>query len=291
MTSVWRRPSLTGLEVLWRWVFGSVALWLIATNAWRIWSAATQGTGQASTLGLDHLTVTDPFAASEKLSVAFAQLWPPAEHTCLWLLPMLFVGWVVASAYGRLAVLRRMDASLRGNVATLMILGALRVLFLAGTIGLWFWGLTLVGEVTVARPISHGEEPTLVVYFALAITETLVLFVAWAAASWVLSIAPLLAMVRGLDSWESLRAAIRLGPLRGKLVEINLVMGIVKIALVVLAMVFSATPLPFQAYTTDTFLWFWWAGITVLYLLASDFFHVVRTASALALCRAYGIDS
>ena len=33
----------------------------------------------------------------------------------------------------------------------------------------------------------------------------------------------------------------------GKLVEINLVLGIVKIALIVLAMVFSATPLPFES--------------------------------------------
>jgi hypothetical protein len=85
----------------------------------------------------------------------------------------------------------------------------------------------------------------------------------------------------------SLRAARRLGPLKGKLVEINLVMGIVKIALIVLAMVFSATPLPFESVTTPEFLAWWWVGVTVFYLVASDFFHVARLVGYLELWRAY----
>jgi len=80
---------------------------------------------------------------------------------------------------------------------------------------------------------------------------------------------------------------LRLGPLRGKLVEINLVMGIVKIALIVLAMVFSACPLPFESVTTPEFLAWWWAGVTVLYLVASDFFHVARLVGYLELWRTY----
>ena len=38
-------------------------------------------------------------------------------------------------------------------------------------------------------------------------------------------------------------------------------MNIVRIALIVLAMVFSATPLPFNTITTQTFLNFWWCGV------------------------------
>jgi hypothetical protein len=70
-------------------------------------------------------------------------------------------------------------------------------------------------------------------------------------------------------------------------VEINLVMGIVKIALIVLAMVFSATPLPFESVTTPEFLLSWWVGVTVLYFLGSDFFHVARQVAYLQLWRAY----
>jgi hypothetical protein len=75
--------------------------------------------------------------------------------------------------------------------------------------------------------------------------------------------------------------------LKSKLVEINLVMGIVKIALIVLAMVFSATPLPFESVTTPEFLLWWWVGVTVLYFLGSDFFHVARQVAYLQLWRAY----
>ena len=69
--------------------------------------------------------------------------------------------------------------------------------------------------------------------------------------------------------------------------EINLVMGIVKLALIVLAMVFSATPLPFsdelgpQALHTVT------ACATIFYLVASDYFHVVRLKSFVELWRVF----
>ncbi len=71
--------------------------------------------------------------------------------------------------------------------------------------------------------------------------------------SWVISVAPLLAMRRGLGAVASLQAALRLGAVKTKLVEINLVMGIVKIALLVLAMVFSASPLPLRPWRRRSF--------------------------------------
>ncbi len=289
MAAVWRRPSLIALEVLWRWVFGLGALWLLATQGWHVWLAATQGSANAAVVNLDHFTIMDPIAASERLAEVFAQLLPPALDVARWLVPLLLAAWVMISAIGRTEVLRRMDPALAARRATLMALGTVRVLFLAATFALWLWMLRWCGGVAVTGPAARGEEPKLVAYFALVIVGTLLIFVAWAMVSWVLSIAPLLAVLRGLGAWESLRAATELGRLRGKLIEINLVMGIVKIALVVLAMVFSATPLPFQAFTTQGFLWVWWAVVTVLYLVASDFFHVVRLAACLALCRAYGV--
>jgi hypothetical protein len=139
----------------------------------------------------------------------------------------------------------------------------------------------------VTGPLARNQEPNLVGYFAIVIVGTLAVFVAWLALSWLLSIAPLLAALRGTGVAASLRGALRLGPLRGKLVEINLVMGIVKIALIVLAMVFSACPLPFESVETQTFLVWWCAGVTLLYLVASDYFHIVRLEAYLALWHVY----
>jgi hypothetical protein len=287
MAAVWRQPSLTGLEVLWRWLIGVPSLWLLSIYGQRIWLSATGGTADPARLGLTNFNFTDPIAASTRLANAASQLLPPTLHTALWLAPLLLAAWVIVSAFGHTAVLRRMDPTLPPRRATLIILGAVRMAFLAATSALWFWTLAWAGRVTITGPASHAADPSLVLYFTLIIAATLLIFIVWAATSWLLGIAPMLAILRGLGPWQILRAAARLGPLRGKLIEINLVMGIVKIALIVLAMVFSATPLPFQSFTTDGFLHVWWTGVALLYVLFSDYFHVVRTAVSLALCREY----
>jgi hypothetical protein len=64
-------------------------------------------------------------------------------------------------------------------------------------------------------------------------------------------------------------------------------MGIVKIALIVLAIVFSASPLPFESVATPDFMLRWYSVVTVLYVIASDFFHVVRIVAYLELWKAY----
>ena len=68
-------------------------------------------------------------------------------------------------------------------------------------------------------------------------------------------------------------------------------MGIVRLALIVLAMVFSAIPLPFEADMTGTALYLWWALVTLLYLVASDFFQVARLAAFVQFWRLYHPDS
>jgi hypothetical protein len=96
----------------------------------------------------------------------------------------------------------------------------------------------------------------------------------------VLFIAPLLVMLEGTGPAKSLWNSLRLGrAFTSKLVEVNLVLSIVKLMLIVLAMVFSATPLPFQTQLTDEFLYWWWFAVTLLYFIASDFFQVARLVS------------
>jgi hypothetical protein len=184
-------------------------------------------------------------------------------------------------------VLRRVDAQLHARLGTLIVLQSVRLAALAGSFAVWFECLLAAGRYAVNGPIVAGQEPNLVGYCALVIVATLGLFTLWAVVSWALSVAPLLAMLHDCGAGSSLAAAFRLGPVRGKLVEINLVMGIVKIALIVLAMVFSACPLPFESVATPDFMLHWYVVVTVLYFVGSDFFHVVRLVSYLELWKAY----
>jgi hypothetical protein len=282
LSECWQRPSLTALEVLWRWAIGIPTTALIAYEAMRI--------GRATPLdvaALGRISLFDPMGAAEALAQAAATLLPPALKVAEWLVPLLGIAWIVASSIGRGMVMRRVDARLHSRPGTLMLLQAVRVAALAGAFALWFECLRAAGKIAVDAPIAAGDEPNVVLYFALAIVATLGLFTLWAVVSWGFSVAPLMAMRLNLGSGASLAAAFRVGPLKSKLVEINLVMGIVKIALIVLAMVFSACPLPFESVATPEFMVWWYAGVTVIYLIASDFFHVVHLVAYLELWRIY----
>ena len=282
LSECWRRPSLTALEVLWRWAYGVPALLVLRYETMRILRETP-----VDVSALWNMTVLDPMGSAATLAKAMQVLVPAVLRVALWLAPLMVVAWVVMSAVGRTIVLRRVDERLQRQIGTLIVLQALRVLALLGSFAVWFWCVEWVAELTVTGPVAAGGEPNLVGYFSLVILATLGLFTLWAVVSWAISVAPLLAMLKELGVGGSLAAAFRLGPLKAKLVEINLVMGIVKIALIVLAIVFSATPLPFESVTTPEFLLWWWAGVTVLYFVGSDFFHVARQVAYLRLWRAY----
>jgi hypothetical protein len=284
--------------VLWRWTFGLPTLLVLWTQGRKILAEHTAGTYELSRLGLDRAFVNDPvgsltadpMSVVAKLEAAAAMVMPDVLRIAVWLIPVLVLVWIMVSSVGRTVVLLRADASLQPRIFTLVLLQVIRLAALGGSFGVWFEAIRLAARVAVIGPMSSGEEPNVVLYCAMAIVTTLTLFVLWGTVSWYFSIAPLLAMIRGQGVRDSLAGAIRLGDLKSKLVEINLVMGIVKIALIVLAMVFSATPLPFQSVESPEFLACWWAGVAVLYLVGSDFFHVARLVGYLELWRAHGSE-
>ena len=282
LSQCWRRPSWTAFEVLWRWVYGVPALLVLWYEGARILKAVP-----LNMAALKDMSVVDPMGTAKTLAQAMIVLQPSVIQVMVWLGPLMVVAWVLVSSVGRTVMLRRVDGRLHSRVGTLIVLQAVRVGALLGSFAVWFLLMEWAARINVTGPIAAGGEPNLVGYFTLAIVVTLGLFSLWAIASWGLSVAPLLAMLRNAGVGKSFAAAFRLGPLKAKLMEINLVMGIVKIALIVLAMVLSATPLPFEAVATPEFMAWWWVGVTVIYFVASDFFHVARLVAYLELWRAY----
>lgn len=277
---LWKRPGIVLLEVLWRWLWGIPALWITARTAKRVLDA-----NPVDWSALQHVSLLEPMHAAEVTGAILNVLAAPVSAALTWLLPLLMLTWVAAHTIGRTIVLHRIDPELHPRPATYLVLTLLRLIALASAFFLWWRLLLWASTTTIANHVAQGREPNLVGYCAWVIIFTLGVFTFWGVVSWVFSMAPLLAVARQLTSIQAIRETFRLGALRQKLVEINLVMGIVKIALIVLAMVFSATPLPFQSVTTESFLRNWWLGVTVLYLVASDFFHVARAVAYLQLYR------
>jgi hypothetical protein len=140
-----------------------------------------------------------------------------------------------------------------------------------------FWGWLRSMQWVAATHITSAAEPDLVGYSMWAIFLSLAFFTAWALTSWAFSIAPLVMLLEHCSAAQALARSLRLGKaMTAKLVEITLVMGIVNLALIVLAMVLSAAPLPFSDQLgAGTLHWITTVAV-VFYFVAGDYFQVVR---------------
>ena len=269
---VWDRPLLTLLEIAWRWLFGVPSLAVCWLQMQKILAAVPP-----ESAGLDSINGQNPWQASLQLAHAWSLYQPHIAQTLRWLAPLAALVWVVVSAFGRGLVLTRLDSGsgirLRFRPLSMMLLQAGWPL-LAGAAG-WVWLRCM--QWVVATHVTTGAEPDLVGFAFWLIFLSLGLFTAWAFVSWTLSIAPLVMLLEERSALSALGQSLRLGkPFTGKLVEINLVMGIVNLALIVLAMVLSAAPLPFSDQLgTDSLHWIDAAAV-VFYLVASDYFQLVR---------------
>ncbi len=272
-----RRPSLLALELLWRWGFGIPALAILGYEGARV--LAHVSLKQAGVL---NLSLLDPLGAAQILSAAVAMLVPPVLELASWLAPVLAIAWAIASGLGRSLVLKRLDPAMRFAPVTLILLQLLRIVALAGALAGWWFALRWVANSTLDTP-----NPNLVAYLAWVICLSLGMFTLWAMVSWIFSIAPMIAMCEGAGVFRSLARSLRLGPLTGKLVEVNLSLSIVKLILVLLATFLSATPVLFMQSAAGTPLYLWWAGSSILYFVASDFFQVARLAVFVELWRIY----
>ena len=289
----WRHPTLTLIEVAWRWLFG-IPFLLVA------WAQAQQILARIppASAGLDRLDLQNPWLSSVLLADAAARYQPAVVNVLHWLLPMGVVGWAIVSGLGRMLVLERMNAldpvgrssghSFLRKLPGYIGLQGLWMLALLACLWLWY---RAVGW-ACATHITIGVQPDLVGYLCWLIFLSLGIYVLWALLSWTLAAAPLLLWL-GDDagpgaSFRALTQSFRLGKaLSSKLMEVSLVLAIVKIMLIVLDMVFSAAPLPFSDEFGTDVLHGIYVAVFVAFLVGNDYFHVVRLRSFRELWRHY----
>ena len=265
---VFARPWLTALEIAWRWLFGVPFLMVCWIEAQRILAALP-----LEAAGVTAVDPQNPWVAAVKLSEAWALYKPHVAAVLRWLLPASALAWVVVSGLGRSLVFRLIEPRARFRPAQMAGLQAAWLALLGAACWGWFGSMQWVA----ATHITGGGEPDLVGYAMWTIFLALGFFTAFALISWAFEIAPLLMVLEGRSALSSLGESLRLGKaFTGKLVEINLVMGIVKLALAVVAMVLSAAPLPFSDQIGPGAMHGIYAVATIFYLVASDYFQVVR---------------
>jgi hypothetical protein len=273
MSWVFNRPSLTAIEAGWRWIFGILFLAVCWMQTQQVLAVVP-----IESSGLTEIDAQNPWVAAVQLAHVWSLYRPYATGVLHWLAPLAAVAWAIVSGVGRSLVWNRMipQSELRPHgfrILAMIVLQAAFLLALAATFLAWLRTMVWVA----ATHIPAIGEPDLVGYACWAIFLSLGFYTAWALISWPLSIAPLLVLLEGLSPISALVQSLKLGkPFTGKLVEINLVMGIVKLALIVLAMVFSAAPLPFSDELGSDALHCITALAAIFYFVASDYFQVVR---------------
>jgi hypothetical protein len=269
------RPSLTFVEVAWRWIFGVPFLAICWMQAKKILVALPP-----ESAGLSSIDAQNPWVAATQIAHVWALYRPHVAAVTHWLAPLAAIAWVIVSGLGRSVLLVRLGAGLGKRIPfrplSMIVLQA--VWFMAFGVTCWGW-FRAVGWVAGTHITSAGE-PDLIGFSIWLIFLSLAIFTAWALMSWPVSIAPLLMLLEERSAPASLGLSFKLGKaFTGKVIEINLVMGIVKLALIVLAMVFSAAPLPFSDQLGGDALHVVWAASLIFYLVASDYFQVVRLRS------------
>ncbi|MGA8672969.1 MAG: hypothetical protein WB679_24060 [Terracidiphilus sp.] len=276
---VLRRPSLTAIEIAWHWLFGAPFLWVCYGQAKKILTALPP-----SYTGLSNLDTQNPWVAVVQLADAWSRYAPYVAHSLHWLVPTAAIAWIVASGVGRGLVLKLLEPGFRFRPLAMMALQAGWLVLL----GLVFWGWFHSIQWVAATHIAPDGDADLVGYSIWAIFLSLGFFTLWALISWPFAVAPMLMLLEKRSAASAFVASFGLGrAFTSKLMEINLVMGIVKLALIVLAMVFSAAPLPFSDELGPDAMHFVWAGSTLFYLVVSDYFHVVRLKSFIEFWRTF----
>jgi hypothetical protein len=268
MSEVFRRPSLVAIEIAWRWLIGIPFLPICWNQGQQILAAFPLEASGAGTLD-----TRNPWLASVQLCNIAAFYEPHLVTVLRWLLPSAAITWAIVSGVGRNLLLMRMEPGVKFRPFTMIVLQGAWIALL----GLTLWGWFVCMKWAAATHIAAAAEPDLVGYFIWAIVLALAFFTAFALTSWALSIAPILALLEKCSALSALGQSLRLGKeFSSKLAEINLVLGIVKLALLVVAMVFSAAPLPFSDELGPEAMHMVAAASAIFFLVANDFFQVVR---------------
>jgi hypothetical protein len=263
-----RRPSIVAIEVGWRWLFGVPFLLACRSRLQHVFARLSP-----EDAGLSNIDAQNPWIAAGQLSRALAKYEPLVAHELRWLAPIAVVAWIVISSLGRNLALKQMEPRMRLRPLPMIVLQAAWLALFGGVCWGWFRSVSWAA----ATHFPAGAEPDLIGFSIWLIFLSLAFFTVWALLGWIVSVAPVLMLQEECSAPSALGLTLRLGrPFTSELFEIGMVMGIVNLALIVLAMVLSAAPLPFSDQLGGDALHVVWAGAALFYLVAHDYFQLVR---------------
>ena len=186
------RPLALTVEILWRWLFGFLAILFGALAAVQAFAAVNLTDADQT----DLLLSGDPQKAVDVLLRLSAQAGPSILHQLLWLAPVLLLFWLGFSTLGRAASCSALtlrpradwgELNLRPYLKPVSLLQAMRAVSLCGAIAL-AWAAKIVSiKLAVADPRADAR----IVFYVVGLAVIWGMIAgAWLAFNFLLAIAP-----------------------------------------------------------------------------------------------------
>jgi hypothetical protein len=213
--AAFRRPSLTFAEISWRWTLGATAMALFLFSLFEYLNTLPVTKGDATLLSTRH-----PALIGRALAHIFhGSLNRAAFASLLGALALAFL-WIVSASLGRIATVRALldyfserrdinssvpatrDSVKSRPFRTVIALNFLRVALMLAAL------FALVGAAILVNFASPAATPRPGLVFTLFLPLAGLICVAWAALSWLLSLAAIFSVRNGEDALAALSTAI-----------------------------------------------------------------------------------
>jgi hypothetical protein len=266
-------PSLLVIEVAWRWLFGAVAIALLAFAVMRFQQAVVISPSEEA-----QLTSASPDSMLLAAAAVMERALPVAARLVAILLPALLVFWIVAVSAGRAVIL----AKLVGPDVRIRWTGFVGTHFLRG--------LSVVGLATAYVASSSAASlisQSYIVIFVIFLSLFVIVLLIWSWIHWLFSLATLYPVLQGLGTAASLGQALRL--IRHRAAELSGIATGNGTARTVLALVFTLLgllPLPLYRIAPGLLIALE-IVIALAYCVISDWFLLARLVGYLEIATAH----
>jgi hypothetical protein len=282
--AAFRRPSLTFVEIAWRWTVGAVA-WGLSL----FWLIEYLNTLLVSKGDAALLATKQPLLVGRAIAHILRGSLNRAVFATLVVLLAVTLLWVVAASVGRIATVRGLLDRFRNNeihnstgtnvvvepqpLRSILGLNILRaILTLAAVLG-------LVGAAVLASFASTPENPQPGLVFLLFLPIAGLVCLAWSALNWLLSLAAIFAVRDGDDALEAVFAAVAFfREHSGPVIAVSTWTGLAHLIALSVASTAVSLPLAFLQIAPWRLVVAVIVLVTLVYFAVVDWLYIVRLA-------------
>ena len=298
--AMFRRPSLSLAEIIWRWSFGGAACLLSGMVL-----IAYLDTLPVSNGDLRMLRTGYPFLVSQAMGHVFHGSALRALLAGIILFTALAFLWIVIASVGRAATLRPLLAYIRDRahpadesaipIRDLESNQAGARSHLRSLAGLHFLRVALgvaacaaiLGAMILAGMASPKSEPRPGLVFFLASTMLLLIWALWSSVSWFLAAAPIFVIREGKDTFGALLETATLFRKRpGPVISVGSWFGVTHLILLITASSVVVFPLAFTSFVPPLIVFSAVLFLTLAYFAIVDALYIGRLAGYVAILEA-----